>query len=83
MHGNSSHIVIKNNRNLLKNTKRDKFVRVSGKQRLVTKEKYDHLVLDPDITSRLKKQNKRVFYKRLILFVISFIGLFIWLFSLK
>ncbi|WP_397363677.1 hypothetical protein [Olleya sp. R77988] len=86
MHGGSSSSVIKNNRNLLKNTNREKFVYSPGKPNKVEKEKFDHLILNTEyhqnIRKRLLSENKKRFYKRLVLFVILFIGLFVWFVSL-
>lgn len=82
MYGGSSSSVIKNNRDLLKNNKREKFVYNPRKSFKVKKDKYDHLVLDTNIKYRVLKENKKIFYKRLLLFIISFIGLMTWLISL-
>lgn len=62
MFGGSSSSVIKNNRNLLKNNKREKFVYKKSKHNKVEKEKFDHLILNTEycqnISKKLKKENK-------------------------
>lgn len=86
MYGGSSSSVIKNNRNLLKNANREKFVYSPGKSIKVEKEKYDHLILNTqyqqNIRKRLIKENKKRFYKRLIVFIALFTGLMVWFVSL-
>lgn len=62
MFGGSSASVIKNNRDLLKNNKREKFVYKKSKHNKVEKEKFDHLILNTEycqnISKKLKKENK-------------------------
>lgn len=62
MFGGSSSSVIKNNRDLLKNNKREKFVYKKRKHNKVEKEKFDHLILNTEycqnISKKLKKENK-------------------------
>lgn len=62
MFGGSSSSVIKNNRDLLKNNKREKFVYKKNIQNKVEKEKFDHLILNTEycqnISKKLKKENK-------------------------
>lgn len=62
MFGGSSASVIKNNRDLLKNNKREKFVYKKSKHIKVEKEKFDHLILNTEycqnISKKLKKENK-------------------------
>ncbi|RAJ14562.1 hypothetical protein LY08_01740 [Olleya aquimaris] len=83
MYSGSPRGVLKNNRDLLKNPKRKKFVHIPGKFKPVKKEKFDHVVLNTEyqdnLRKRLNKENKLLFYKRLIVFIILFIGLLIWL----
>ncbi len=83
MHSGSARTVLKNNRNLLKNNKRKKFVFTSGKPNKVEKEKFDHLILNTEyqqsIKKRLLKENKKRFYKILVLFIILFVSLMVWL----
>ncbi|MBN2868529.1 MAG: hypothetical protein JXK08_07650, partial [Flavobacteriaceae bacterium] len=53
---------IKNNRDLLKNNKREKFVYKKSIQNKVEKEKFDHLILNTEycqnISKKLKKENR-------------------------
>ncbi|HIC32348.1 MAG TPA: hypothetical protein EYO76_10570 [Flavobacteriaceae bacterium] len=62
MFGGSSSSVIKNNRDLLKNNKREKFVYKKSIQNKVEKEKFDHLILNTEycqnISKKLKKENR-------------------------
>ena len=62
MYGGSSSSVIKNNRDLLKNNKREKFVYKKSIQNKVEKEKFDHLILNTEycqnISKKLKKENR-------------------------
>lgn len=62
MYGGSSSSVIKNNRDLLKNNKREKFVYKKNIQNKVEKEKFDYLILNTEycqnISKKLKKEHK-------------------------
>lgn len=62
MFGGSSSSIIKNNRDLLKNNKREKFVYKKSIQNKVEKEKFDHLILNTEycqnISKKLKKENR-------------------------
>ena len=73
---------IKNNLDLLKNRKRKRFVHMPGNLGEMKKEKYDHVILDPkvlkEIRERVRKENKQILIKRIIVFLIilaSLIGL--------
>ena len=59
MFDGSSSSVIKNNRNLLKNNKREKFVYKRSKHNKVEKEKFDHLILNTEYCQQIRKQLKR------------------------
>ena len=56
MFGGSSSSVIKNNRNLLKNNKREKFVYKRSKHNKVEKEKFDHLILNTEYCQNIRKK---------------------------
>ena len=62
MFGGSPSSVIKNNRDLLKNNKREKFVYKKSIRNKVEKEKFDHLILNTEycqnISKKLKKEHK-------------------------
>lgn len=74
MFGGSSASVIKNNRDLLKNNKREKFVYKKSKHIKVEKEKFDHLILNTEycqqIRKRLKRDNRIKRIKQIVLLTI-------------
>ena len=59
MFGGSSSSVIKNNRNLLKNHKREKFVYKRSKHNKVVKEKFDHLILNTEYCQNIRKKMRK------------------------
>ena len=59
MFDGSSSSVIKNNRNLLKNNKREKFVYKRSKHNKVEKEKFDHLILNTQYCQNIRKKMRR------------------------
>lgn len=59
MFGGSPSSVFKNNRDLLKNNKREKFVYKKSIQNKVEKEKFDHLILNTEYCQQIRKQLKR------------------------
>ena len=59
MFGGSSSSVIKNNRDLLKNNKQEKFVYTPSKPNKVEKEKFDHLILNTEYCQNIRKQLKK------------------------
>ena len=69
--------VIRDNRKLLKRRNKDKFVHIPGKFGEVKKEKYDHVVLKPqvlkEIRKRLTRERKELIKKRMIAFVITLV----------
>ena len=81
MFGGSSASVIKNNRDLLKNNKREKFVYKKSIRNKVEKEKFDHLILNIEycqkISEKLKKEHKIrrikqvVFLMLIMIFLVS------------
>ena len=59
MFGGSPSSVFKNNRDLLKNNKREKFVYKKSIQNKVEKDKFDHLILNTEYCQQIRKQLKR------------------------
>lgn len=77
MFGGSSSSVIKNNRNLLKNNKREKFVYKKSTPNKVEKETFDHLILNTEycqnISKKLKKENKIRRIKQVVFLILIMI----------
>lgn len=70
---------IKNNLKLLKNRSRDRFVHIPGNLGKVKKERYDHIILKPEvlkeIKQRLQLERRRKFKRLLIVFLIILVSL--------
>ncbi len=78
MHSGAARVILKNNRNLLKSRRKEKFVHKSGKYPGNTKkDKYDHVILKPqvlkEIRERLNRERKELIKKRMIAFVITLV----------
>jgi len=75
MHSGSANVVLKNNRKLLKSRKRERFAHIPGKYSKSKKDKYDHVVLKPEvlkeIRDRLQIERKQIQKKRVIVFVLT------------
>ncbi len=70
---------IKNNLKLLKNRSRERFGHMPGNLGELKKEKYDHIILRPEVLKeiheRLQMEHRRKFKRRIIIFVIILVSL--------
>ena len=66
--------VIRDNRNLLKRTTGAKFAHIPGKYAALRKEKYDHVILKPQVLKnirvRLQNERKQLLKRRIVAFFV-------------